>query len=107
MTKILIESYLNLIFEVDAFKKNSVYKKEDIRDKYLKYTISAFFGGWPGVSAYYLWRRRDDIKKELKGAKTKEKVIRLKQELKIVIQKLKVEKRKFVKKIRKKYNENK
>ena len=104
----IIESYLFFLYE---FEKNKSYKGEEDIDKYLKYGVFAFFGGWPGISAYYLWRRRDEVKKELNKPENKGKIKKLKILYKELTNKLKIEKVKFKNKLKKrkkrKKNENK
>jgi hypothetical protein len=95
------------IIKEDKFNKNPVYKNEDKNDRYLKYGIVAFFGGWPGVGAYYLWRRRLEVRKEFSNTTSKEKREKLKALFKELTDKIMVEKRKFQQKIKKrKRNEN-
>jgi len=110
----MIDKYLNKINEADSFNKDPIYKKEDKHDRYLKYGVVAFFGGWPGVGAYYLWRRRIEVKKEFANATTREKREKLKILFKELTQKIMKEKIKFqkklktkIKKMKKKHNENK
>lgn len=104
----MIDDYLNKICEADSFNKNSGYNSEEKNERYLKYGVVAFFGGWPGVGAYYLWRRRIEVKKEFSNATTKEKREKMKVLFKELTQKIMDEKRKFQRKLKKKKkNENK
>jgi hypothetical protein len=104
----MIDNYLNKIYMVEEYKKNPSYKKETKQDKYLKYGVVTFFGGWPGVAAYYLWRRRIEVKKDFANTTSKEKREKLKILFKELTEKIMKEKRKFQQKLKKKKkNENK
>ena len=95
----MIDDYLQTINEKDSFGKDPIYKKEEQGDRYLKYGAVAFFGGWPGVGAYYLWRRRIEVKKEFSKATTKEKREKLKILFNELTRKISDERKKFQQKL--------
>ena len=105
----MINNYIQILYEDDTFHKNPSYGKESQKDRYLKYGIIAFFGGWPGVGAYYLWRRRLEVKKKFYNTTSREKQEKLRELFRELSEELKKEKQKFKQKLRKRYkhNENK
>lgn len=87
---------------LNELSKNSEYNKEISKDRYTKYGLVAFFGGWPGVTAYYLWRRREQLRRDLQNTSNKEKITKIKGYLKEINKKLMNEKIKFQRKLSKK-----
>ena len=102
----MIDNYLDKIYEAE-YNKNPSYKKETKQDRYLKYGIVTFFGGWPGVGAYYLWRRRIEVKKDFANTTSKEKREKLKILFRELTRKIANERKKYHKKIKEKLKKSK